>query len=274
MLMPTNIRLSVVSVACALFLSGLAIGVGTAYSLYNKKLQEANLTSASLLAFTQNQSTMLVQTGSGKLEKAVSAVSALPATTQAAAPGLPAPTAPALPASSPLPASSSSLFPAAPIPVLVPISPALATQGADVPRSTLESPALAKSALAASASAAPASRTAPASAKAKKHAKPVAAHHSVLAQAPASARAPRASAASAAAATAAQPQVPVLPPITMDQAGIAGIDTAGIRFRSGRQVNIGSDFPTGEKLISVSPSEGRIVTDRRVINLIKPQAAN
>ena len=60
----------------------------------------------------------------------------------------------------------------------------------------------------------------------------------------------------------------------MDQAGIAGIDTAGIRFRSGRQVNIGSDFPTGEKLISVSPSEGRIVTDRRVINLIKPQAAN
>lgn len=273
--MPTNIRLSVVSVACALFLSGLAIGVGTAYSLYNKKLQEANLTSASLLAFTQNQSTMLVQTGSGKLEKAVSAVSALPATTQAAAvaPGLPVSTAPApaLPASSPLPASSSSLFPAAPIPVPVPISPASATQSAEVSRSTLESPAPAKSALVASASSAPASK--PALAKAKKHAKPVAAPRSVLVQAPASARAPRASAAATAAAVA-QPQVPVLPPVTMDQAGIAGIDTAGIRFRSGRQVNIGSEFPTGEKLLSVSPSEGRIVTDRRVINLIKPQAAN
>lgn len=267
--MPTNIRLSVVSVACALFLSGLAIGVGTAYSLYNKKLQEANLTSASLLAFTQNQSTMLVQTGSGKLEKAVSAVSALPATTQAAAvaPGLPVSTAPA-PA---LPASSSSLFPAAPIPVPVPISPASATQSAEVSRSTLESPAPAKSALVASASSAPASK--PALAKAKKHAKPVAAPRSVLVQAPASARAPRASAAATAAAVA-QPQVPVLPPVTMDQAGIAGIDTAGIRFRSGRQVNIGSEFPTGEKLLSVSPSEGRIVTDRRVINLIKPQAAN
>lgn len=59
----------------------------------------------------------------------------------------------------------------------------------------------------------------------------------------------------------------------MEQAGIAGIDTAGIRFKSGRHVLVGSEFPTGEKLVSVNPAEGRIVTDRRVIILAKPPLA-
>lgn len=66
---------------------------------------------------------------------------------------------------------------------------------------------------------------------------------------------------------------PAPPPpatVTMQQAGIAGIDTASVKFASGRVVTIGGEFPTGEKLISVNPTDGRIVTDRRVIQLAKP----
>lgn len=59
--------------------------------------------------------------------------------------------------------------------------------------------------------------------------------------------------------------------ITMEQAGISGIDTSSVRFKSGRQVNVGGDFPSGEKLISVNPADGRIVTDRRTIVLARPQ---
>lgn len=59
--------------------------------------------------------------------------------------------------------------------------------------------------------------------------------------------------------------------ITMEQAGIAGIDSASVRFRSGRLITVGGEFPSGEKLISVNPAEGRFVTDRRTIQLIKPQ---
>lgn len=60
-------------------------------------------------------------------------------------------------------------------------------------------------------------------------------------------------------------------PITLEQAGITGIDATGIRFKSGRQVSVGGEFPTGEKLLSVNPADGRIVTDRRVIVLTRPQ---
>lgn len=61
--------------------------------------------------------------------------------------------------------------------------------------------------------------------------------------------------------------------VTMEQAGIVGVDATGIKFKSGRQVGVGSDFPTGERLVSVDPTTGRIVTDRRVIQLKPPTQA-
>lgn len=61
--------------------------------------------------------------------------------------------------------------------------------------------------------------------------------------------------------------------VTFEQAGIAGIDTTSVRFRSGRQINVGGEFPSGEKLLSVSPAEGKLVTDRRTILLAKPALA-
>lgn len=63
------------------------------------------------------------------------------------------------------------------------------------------------------------------------------------------------------------------PSVTLEQAGIAGIDTASVRFKSGRQISVGGEFPSGEKLISVSPGDGKIVTDRRIILLAKPAPA-
>ena len=71
--------------------------------------------------------------------------------------------------------------------------------------------------------------------------------------------------------SAAVPAEKPTPDITMEQAGIAGMDTVSVRFKSGRQVNVGGDFPSGEKLISVNPADGRIVTDRRTIILARPQ---
>ena len=70
--------------------------------------------------------------------------------------------------------------------------------------------------------------------------------------------------------------VPVIPTtpvmsVTLEQAGIAGLDGSSVRFKSGRQVSVGGEFPSGEKLISVSPQDGKIVTDKRVITLAKPQ---
>ena len=62
-------------------------------------------------------------------------------------------------------------------------------------------------------------------------------------------------------------------PITLEQAGISGIDTTSVRFKSGRQISVGGEFPSGEKLVSVSPGEGKIVTDRRTILLAKPAPA-
>lgn len=60
---------------------------------------------------------------------------------------------------------------------------------------------------------------------------------------------------------------------TFEQAGIAGMDTAGVEFRSGRRIAVGGDFPSGERLISVDPGTGRIVTDKRVI-VLKPTEAS
>lgn len=54
---------------------------------------------------------------------------------------------------------------------------------------------------------------------------------------------------------------------TFSQANIAGMDGSGVTFRTGLSVKIGGMFPSGEKLLSVSPAEKKIVTDRRVILL-------
>jgi hypothetical protein len=67
---------------------------------------------------------------------------------------------------------------------------------------------------------------------------------------------------------------PPLTAITMEQAGIAGMDTTTITFRSGRVVAIGGLFPSGEQLLSVDPVAGQFVTDRRVIVLSKAGPAN
>jgi hypothetical protein len=61
--------------------------------------------------------------------------------------------------------------------------------------------------------------------------------------------------------------------VTFEQAGIVGIDNTSVRFKSGRQISIGGEFPSGEKLLSVNPVEGKFVTDRRTIVLAKPAAA-
>lgn len=61
--------------------------------------------------------------------------------------------------------------------------------------------------------------------------------------------------------------------VTPQQANVAAIDAAGVRFNGGKTVAIGDVFPSGERLISVAPSEGRIVTDRRVIMLKMPPVA-
>lgn len=53
--------------------------------------------------------------------------------------------------------------------------------------------------------------------------------------------------------------------VSMQQAGIAGLNQAAVHFVSGRVVQVGSTFPSGETLLSVDPGQGRIVTDRRVI---------
>ena len=58
------------------------------------------------------------------------------------------------------------------------------------------------------------------------------------------------------------------PPVvksTLDQANVAGLDSSSVTFRSGVKIQIASSFPSGEKLISISPGERKIVTDRRTI---------
>lgn len=65
---------------------------------------------------------------------------------------------------------------------------------------------------------------------------------------------------------------PSLFSISLDDAGIAAIDTVSVTFKSGRQVAVGGAFPSGETLVSVSPANGTIVTNRRTIRLLKPGA--
>ena len=56
----------------------------------------------------------------------------------------------------------------------------------------------------------------------------------------------------------------------MEQANVAALTSQSVRFRSGRVIEIGGYFPSGERLINIIPSEGRVVTDRRVIILQAP----
>lgn len=53
--------------------------------------------------------------------------------------------------------------------------------------------------------------------------------------------------------------------VTMAAAGIVALDPASVRFGSGRIVTVGSTFPSGERLLSVDATRGRIVTDKRVL---------
>lgn len=53
--------------------------------------------------------------------------------------------------------------------------------------------------------------------------------------------------------------------VTKDEAGLAEVHAGSVTFKSGRRVNVGDSFPSGEKLISVDPALGEIVTSRRRI---------
>jgi len=55
--------------------------------------------------------------------------------------------------------------------------------------------------------------------------------------------------------------------ITPEQANIESLTGQSVHFRSGRVIARGDLFPSGERLVNVIPSEGKIVTDRRVIIL-------
>lgn len=55
--------------------------------------------------------------------------------------------------------------------------------------------------------------------------------------------------------------------ITPEQANIESLTGQSVHFRSGRIIARGDLFPSGERLVNVIPSEGKIVTDRRVIIL-------
>ena len=60
----------------------------------------------------------------------------------------------------------------------------------------------------------------------------------------------------------------------MGQANIAGMDGASVTFKTGLRVQVGSQFPSGERLLSVSPGARKIETDRRVIHLQLEDATN
>lgn len=64
----------------------------------------------------------------------------------------------------------------------------------------------------------------------------------------------------------AQPAVKIVK-ATFSQANISGIDGNGITFKTGLVVSIGGTFPSGEKLLSVSPTDKKIVTNQRIILL-------
>lgn len=60
--------------------------------------------------------------------------------------------------------------------------------------------------------------------------------------------------------------------VTKDEAGLSEVQAGVVTFKSGRRVAVGESFPSGEKLISVDPAIGEIITSRRRI-VIKPAGA-
>ncbi|VTU44042.1 hypothetical protein [Variovorax sp. RA8] len=53
--------------------------------------------------------------------------------------------------------------------------------------------------------------------------------------------------------------------VTKDEAGLAEVQASGVTFKSGRRVAVGDTFPSGEKLISIDPRIGEIITSKRRI---------
>ncbi|CAN7783749.1 hypothetical protein LJR175_008346 [Variovorax sp. LjRoot175] len=62
--------------------------------------------------------------------------------------------------------------------------------------------------------------------------------------------------------------------VTKDEAGLAEVQAGSVTFKSGRRVAVGDSFPSGEKLISVDPGIGEIITSkRRIVIKATPQVA-
>ena len=59
--------------------------------------------------------------------------------------------------------------------------------------------------------------------------------------------------------------------VTKEEAGLSEVNAGGVTFKSGRRVAVGDSFPSGEKLISIDPRIGEIITSKRRI-VIKPSA--
>ncbi|MFZ3116788.1 MAG: hypothetical protein WA159_00560, partial [Variovorax sp.] len=55
--------------------------------------------------------------------------------------------------------------------------------------------------------------------------------------------------------------------VTKDEEGLADVHAGAVVFKSGRRVSVGEAFPSGERLLSVDPTLGEIVTSRRRIVL-------
>lgn len=60
--------------------------------------------------------------------------------------------------------------------------------------------------------------------------------------------------------------------VTKDEAGLSEVEPGGVTFKSGRRVAVGDSFPSGERLVSVDPSIGEIITTKRRIVLKAPGA--
>lgn len=223
----------------SIFLVGVLVGVGGAYALYDNKLQEETRTTSSLLNLTQRQYQQLSEKGSSKtaLQEPLAAAPVIQVATVTSRPAvLPASAAASHPPTSPVQVKP----PPVKAPVALPAKPVPVV----APKPAQVAPKAPQVVQPQIAIVAPRPTISPSRAS----------------EAPSKPPAP--------------PTATTTPgAITMEQAGIAGIDTASVRFKSGRQINVGGEFPTGEKLISVNPGEGRIVTDRRVILLAKPPMA-
>lgn len=239
---PANRHL--VAIVAAIFTVGLCLGAVFASLLYSKKLHEVEKTNSALTSFNKGQATLLSQQSIELTNLRGATPTGQPGAAAAVAPTPAGPAGPTAVATATVPGVQAS--PAAP-----PQTPAPAVKPATPVQAVPARPAL------------PVVKPAPAPPKA----------------APAPAAVAKTTPAEALEALRSQgprppgPAAPAAAPITLEQAGISGIDTASVRFKSGRQVNIGGEFPSGEKLLSVNPGEGKIVTDRRTILLAKPAPA-